>query len=61
MLSLYSFPDWLSEKAGADGARQETSVDESNDELDSLHTITINPKALTVVKRESSCYIFVFF
>ena len=47
MLSLYSFPDSLSEEAKANGVRQATSVDESNDELDSLHTITvIHPKSL---------------
>ena len=43
LLSFYSFPDWLSEEAEADGVRQATSVDESNDELDSLHTVTVNP------------------
>ena len=41
LLSPYSFPDWLSEEAEADGARQAVSVDESNDELDSLHTVTV--------------------
>ena len=39
LLSLYSFPDWLSEEAEADGVRQATSVDESNDDLDSLHVL----------------------
>ena len=31
-LSLYSFLDWLSEEAQADGVREATSADESNDE-----------------------------
>ena len=43
LLSLYSFPDWLSEEAEADDIRQATLVDESNDELDSLHTVSVNP------------------
>ena len=39
-MSLYSFPDWLSEEAETDGVRQATSVDGSNDELDSLQCET---------------------
>ena len=43
LLSLYSFSDWLSEEVEADGVQQSTSVDETNDELDILHTVIVNP------------------
>ena len=55
LLSLYSFPDWLSEEVGADGVRQATSVDESNDELDSLHTLTVNPSKRLIGRESSFC------
>ena len=42
LMSLYSLLDWLLEEAKADGVRQATSVAESNEELDSLHTVTVN-------------------
>ena len=68
-MSLYSFPDWLSEEAEADGVRQATSVNESNDELDSLHTVTVNPSKRLIGGESSFCgekkkqllYIFAFF
>ena len=53
LLSLYSFPDWLSEEA--DRVRQATSVDESNDELDSLHTVTVNPSKRLIGRESSFC------
>ena len=53
--SLYSFPDWLSKEAEADGAGQATSVDESNDELDSLHTVTVNPSKRLIGRESSFC------
>ena len=43
LLSLYSFPDWMLEEAEANGVHQATSIDESNDELDSLHTVAVTP------------------
>ena len=55
LLSLYSFPDWLSEEAEVDGIRQTTSVDESNDELDSLHTVTVNPSKRLIGRESSFC------
>ena len=36
LLSLHSFPDWLSEEAEADGVRQAASVDELDD-------VTVDP------------------
>ena len=55
LLSLYSFPDWPSEEAEADGFRQATSVDESNDELGSLHTVTVNPSKRLIGRESSFC------
>ena len=55
LLSLYSFSDWLSEEAEADGVRQTTSLDESNDELESLHTVTVNPSKRLVGCESSLC------
>ena len=53
MLLLDSFPDWLSEEA--DGVRLATSVDESNDELDSLHTVTVNPPKRLIGRESPFC------
>ena len=53
-MSLYSFPDSLSEEAEADGVRRATSIDESNDELGSLHTVTVNPSK-RLIGRKSFC------
>ena len=55
LLSLHSFADWLSEEAEADGIRQATSVDESNDELDCLHTVTDNPSKSLIGRESSFC------
>ena len=55
MLSLYSFPDSLSEEADADGVRRATSIDEPNDELDSLNTITVNPPKRLISRESSFC------
>ena len=66
LLSLYSFPDWLFEEAEADCVRQTTSVDELNDELNNLHTGTVN-SSKRLIGYKSSFYgkkrkhIFVFF
>ena len=42
LLSLYSFPEV-------------TSVDESNDDLDSLHTVTVNPSKRLIGRESSFC------
>ena len=55
LLLLYSFPDWLSEQAEAHGVRQATSVDKSNDELDSLHSVTVNPSKKLIGRESSFC------
>ena len=55
LLSLYSFSDWLSEEAKADSVHQATSVDESNEELDSLHTVTVTPSKRLIGRESSFC------
>ena len=55
LLSLYSFPDWVSEEVEADDVRQITSVDESKDELDSLHSVTVNTSKRLIGRESSFC------
>ena len=55
LLSLYLFPHWLSEEAKADGVRQATSVDKSNEQLVSLHTVTVNPSKRLFGRESSLC------
>ena len=55
LLSLYSFLDWLSEEAKSDGVHQVTSVDESNDEFDSLHTVKVTPLKRLIGRESSFC------
>ena len=55
LLSHYSFPDSLWEEAEADGVQQATLVDELNDELDSLHTVTVNPSKRLIGRESPFC------
>ena len=45
----------MSEEAESDGVRQATSVDESNDELDSLHTVTVDPSKRLIGRESYFC------